>query len=100
MPENAPTIIAPTIGRDCYFKPNELDIETNDLTLIDESPLQAKVVFVHPDGEINIGGYDHSGNTYRFENIKLVQQGEEPPEGESFAHWMQWQIEQAAKPQQ
>jgi hypothetical protein len=87
--------IKPTVGRNLYFQPSADFVAENKLTIIDSSPLHANLVFVNSDGVINIAGFDHIGTPYRAVNIPLVQDGEAPTEGESYAHWMTYQIQQA-----
>jgi hypothetical protein len=89
-------MIQPTIGRKLYFKPTLFQINEMRATYLDLSqPFDATIVFVHEDATINIAGYDHNGVGYKALNIPLIQDGDEPPEDESYAYWMPYQVQQA-----
>lgn len=71
------TIIKPTIGRVVWFWPME---DADSMEVIDgEQPMAAIIAYVHADDSITIGGVDHYGRHYSAEQVKLVQDGEQPP---------------------
>lgn len=90
-------MIEPTIGRKCYVKASEYDIDNLGLTILDNlRTIDATIVFINGDGTINAAGFDHAGNPYALENLAMVQGNDFPDtEGESFAYWMPYQNAQA-----
>lgn len=86
--------IKPTIGRVIWFTPSPAISPGIDHR---DQPLQGSIAYVHNDTSINVGGFDARGAPYAAINVKLVQEGEERPEGGHFAEWMPYQRGQAAK---
>lgn len=88
------THIAPSIGRVVWYFPSGHDtIEQGP----DGQPLAAMVAYVWPDGSINIAVHDWHGYPWSRSKVRLVQDGEEVPEGSGYATWMPFQIGQAKK---
>jgi hypothetical protein len=79
-------MIVPTIGRVVHvrFSP------TTD-------PEPALICRVHSNYEINVGGFDSKGIPFAIENIRLLQDDDQPPAGVFYAEWMAWQKEMAAQ---
>lgn len=98
--------IVPTIGRKVYFEPNGEN--SPHVARIDPSlPVDATVVFVHPqhpdhaDGPhmVNLFIVDHNGVFSYRPMVPMIQAplDAEPLSGMPYAHWMPFQIGQAAK---
>jgi hypothetical protein len=52
----------------------------------------------HEGGRLNLSATDHLGQHFAIQGVVLVQEGEEPPpHGIAYAHWMPYQVGQAAK---
>lgn len=87
------TIISPTIGRVVLvhrFHP--------DLTPVSDQPEPALVTYVHSDRSINVGGFNACGTHFSLGSLTLVQEGDElPAKGDSYASWMPYQLQAAAK---
>lgn len=77
-------IIKPTIGRVVWYHPDKPH----------EQPWAAFVVFVHPDGKVNLSVFDENGLNKSKLEVILVQEGEEKPEWH-YCEWMPYQIGQA-----
>jgi len=91
--------IAPTIGRKVWFWPTDFQRRTG-MAICDDSPCDATVIFVHPQGTVNLRISDHAGSTHIAHSVELLQ-GVHPernaPEFEGRASWMPYQAKQAAK---
>jgi hypothetical protein len=95
-PTQERNMIKPTIGRVVWFWPG--DVKRIMINILDpKQPHDAHITFVHSDTEINVAGFDHRGEPFSVHNVKLVQEGEAPYEGESHAAWMPYQQGQAKR---
>lgn len=90
--------ITPTIGRKVWFwasAPDDFNIEDHD------QAMDATVVFVHPDGKVNLQVTDHMGEIYFQDSIELKDFEGERHFGENLeeptATWMPYQMGQAKK---
>lgn len=88
-------VIAPTVGRVVWFRHNGVCRHMNILD--PEQPMKADVVFVHPDGKVNLTVFDHRSNQHDIQNLTLVQEGDDKPADEPYCEWMPYQIGQAKK---
>lgn len=90
-------IIPITNGRVVYFVPNGLpDVAHADSV----RPLTALVCHVWNDHLVNLAVFDSNGTHHQVTSVEFIQPGEPKPEpgtGTPFAHWMAFQIGQAAK---
>lgn len=95
---NRPNSIKPSIGRRVWFWTGA---STNNV-LDSGQAFDAGIVFVHPDGRVNLAVTDHTGMTFTATNVPLV----DPPEdgtqpdyhdgsGMEYATWMPYQKGQA-----
>lgn len=82
--------ITPTVGRIVLFRPGANDGIGNG------DALAGIVTAVNEDGTINLGVFSANADFERRLNVPLMQEGEKAPEG-SYAHWMDYQLGQAAK---
>lgn len=95
------TVIVPTVGRKIYFYPDAGGIADKTITRIDEQPIDATVVYVHPKAEadphhlVNLRLTDHTGFMHFCGKVPLVQDGS-IVKG-ACAQWMPYQVGQAAK---
>lgn len=91
-----PTIISPTVGRRVHFHPN--DEHQAALGVFDaQQPCDAGVIYVWGDRCVNLEVTGPSGAKLAFQNVTLVQDGDDTPEeGESYAALMPYQTKQAA----
>lgn len=96
-----PTAQLPTVGRRVYYRPTVADTkifhnldDNPDTPRMQQQPMDAGVLYVHPDGQhVNLLVTDHIGRQRFREHVLLVQPGNpEPPE--EFCHWMDYQIKQ------
>lgn len=101
-------MIKPTVGRKVWFIPtNQTAVDyalcmlaDTELTTDEETvwqPLDATIVGVHTDTEVNLFVVDTDGNVYGFNNIQLKQDDDDVDETEDYAMWMPYQVTQAAK---
>lgn len=88
--------LVPTIGRRMYFfthKHSQFGLVSLDVT----APFDAGVLFVHPDGTVNLQVTDHVGTTVAFEFVEVLENHEDGWEKPFWVEWMPYQKEQAAK---
>lgn len=87
---------APTIGRRVYFWPGP----HCNLNVLDWSqPCDAGVVFVHPDGKVNLAVTDHSGRTLAvphvpfgdFDRAQTEEERNAIHDATGYADWMPYQ---------
>jgi hypothetical protein len=86
------TKIQPTIGRKVWFTPHK---ESN-LAQLYGLPLDASICCVHPNGLVNVAGFDALGYVFRACEVELIQEGEPKPADGSYVEWMPYQVKQAA----
>lgn len=87
--------IEPTIGRVVWYRHCALPAHTAGVINKGE-PWTASVCYVHPDGKINVAGFDHTGQPFKGINVPLHQAGDEYP-NQPYCEWMPYQKGQAAK---
>lgn len=83
----------PSIGRVIWFHPEAGD---KFITTQDNQPVPALICGIHSDTQINVGGFDFNGLPFARQGVRLLEVGESPTEGEAYAEWMPYQIQQAA----
>jgi hypothetical protein len=86
-------MITPTIGRIVWFHPGEKSPYPKQ----NDQPHAAIIVDVQSPSVVNLTVCAPSGDTYAARGVLLLQDGETPPSGESYAEWMPYQKAQAAK---
>jgi hypothetical protein len=80
----------PTIGRRIWYWP---DADSTQLTIEDfNQAFDAGVIFVQPDGTVNLVVTDHTGDQEVLESVVITD--EATP---GCAQWMPYQEKQAAK---
>jgi hypothetical protein len=91
-PAHPPGFIAPSIGRKLWYWPVNQPIGCHDT----RQAFDATVVFVHPNGRVNLVVRDHEAVQHAVLEVLLVQEGEPRP---MFPHatWMPFQVGQAKK---
>lgn len=91
-----PPVIPVTVGRRLHFFPNQEHQES--LGVFDaQQPCDAGVIYVWGDREVNLDVTGPSGVRHSLQNVRLLQGDDQPNEGESYAAWMSYQLNQAAK---
>jgi hypothetical protein len=85
-------IIEPTIGRVVHYEPHPGDPGYN----VSPGTRAAIIAGINDDGTLNLAVFDRLGHIGSVRNIPLVQDGETAPET-GYAHWMPYQVGQAAK---
>lgn len=83
----------PTIGRRVYFKINPETLQPGQTFVDPAQPFDAGVLFVHPDGTVNLSVTTHHGTNFYLEGVPF-HEGDTPNPGE--AYWMPHQLEQQA----
>lgn len=94
--------IQPTPGRVLWYYPSK-DEKTGlhlPFLLHGEGPLAASIAHINPNGTLNLGVLDSSGNHHSRQGIVLVQDGEDVPAEDAYATWMPYQVGQATKTEQ
>lgn len=98
----ARTIIKPTIGRRVWYVPSEYDRGLGSIAPLSgvmvadgTQPCDAGICYVHGDRLVNLSVVDHNGSIHARTSVKLLQDGDEPPEGGGYAMWMPYQVGQA-----
>jgi hypothetical protein len=92
-----PSSIKPSIGRKVWYW------QVSGAGVIDNAQaFDATVVFVHPDGLVNLNVRDHSGYSHKVANVELHDPAdgsvgrEEDAHGKgNYATWMPYQVGQA-----
>jgi hypothetical protein len=87
--------VIPTIGRRIWFFPG--DKESLAMSILNDSPCDAGIVFVHPDGTVNLSVTDHEGCLHAKFHVPIVADGEGLPFHASRAEWMPYQVKADAK---
>lgn len=87
-------MITPTVGRVLWFHANAHHHFSN---YDPRQPMAATVAFVHNDRLVNLRVTDHAGDEHALRSVTLLQDDDLKPEGQSFAVWMPYQMEQAKK---
>jgi hypothetical protein len=57
----------------------------------DNQPLRADIVYVHDDQYVALNVDDHEGKRHFMSKVFLLQDGDKPPLGGSYAEWMPYQ---------
>ena len=83
--------IIPTVGRIVWFTPADHD----GIGRLSGQPLAAIVAGVHSESQVNLAVFDAYGNTQQRSNVRLVQPGEDTPDGAPYAAWMPYQVKAA-----
>jgi hypothetical protein len=78
--------IEPTVGRCLHYRP-----------AAGNEPLAAMLAKVNSDTSVNLTVFGADGVTHARSNVPLVQEGEVPPEGQSYCEWMPYQTGQAKR---
>lgn len=84
-------MIQPTVGRKVWFYRSVADAMDPSV-----QPLDATVVYVLGDRQVNLRVSDAKGDQTPKLAVQLYQEGDDEPKGE-FACWMPYQTEQAKK---
>lgn len=99
-------IIKPTVGRKVWFRPNGTmslqragtqGVGFAPLAIIDDTPLDATVVYVWGDRRVNLLVLDHYGNPFTATSVTMVQPDGDCPAVGFYAEWMPYQTGQARK---
>lgn len=87
--------IKPTIGRKVWFYSDTIHPGIYDYHL----PFDATVVYIYPDGKVNLLVITHGGWSCIEREVKLrdPHEGDRQGSGKRFATWMPYQIGQATK---
>jgi len=93
-------MITPTIGRRVWYHPSAFDVDqqnnSNYLVASDPTqPLDAGIAYVWNDRMVNLTVADQNGNMRSRTSVRLLQDDEQPNEGEAYAQWMPYQVAQS-----
>lgn len=99
-------MMKPSVGRKVWYRPNRFDvIGAGGMAvagpLVDGSPgpdvqpLDATVIAVWGDRMVNLLVIDIMGKAHPRLSVTLLQEGDTPTPGTSYAEWMPYQIGQA-----
>lgn len=92
------TIIPPTPGRVVWLYPNLQFMRERGLSYDGGGvPLAATVAYVHGDRMVNLSAVDQRGIQFAMQSVPLMQEGDVPGDGQTYAAWMPYQKGQAAK---
>lgn len=92
------TMITPTVGRVVWYHDSPGAPELAAIVCaVQEIP---KGEFIDAHFRLALAVFDSRGMSRPRVNVRLVQDGEEPPTGSEFAEWMPYQKGQAAKTEQ
>jgi hypothetical protein len=87
------TFIPPGIGRKVWYHAPHEAIHKDP-----SQPLDATICYIHNDELINVRVTDQDGHTHPRQQVKLIQEGEDPPAGDvAYCFWMPFQIDQAKR---
>jgi hypothetical protein len=84
--------IEPTIGRIVHYEPHPGDPGYN----VSPETRAAIIAGINEDGTVNLAVFDRYGRYSAITSVRLVQDNEITP-ATGCAHWMPYQIGQAAK---
>lgn len=85
-------MIKPTIGRRVWYWPSPEDIINGMVQLDENQALDAGVIFVHGDDDVNLMVTDHRGVLWPRQHVYLSQPLA-PVDGEAgHAEWMPYQV--------
>lgn len=90
------TFIKPTVGRKVWFRPSVNELRLSGMTVLKDAPLDATIIAVHSDDQVNLLVVDAIGRIYTRTSVHLAQEGEAVPD-HSYAEWMPYQTGQAKK---
>lgn len=90
-------MITPTVGRQVWFWPSKDKVAEMQPAFDRTQPMAATVTWVWDDRRVNLAVLDQNAKPYPMIGVKLLQEGDAPAEGESYAEWMPYQKGQAAK---
>jgi hypothetical protein len=90
-------MIKPTIGRRVWFRVNEATAKARNITVFDDQPLDAGIVYVHSDRMVNLSVTDHFGVQHAVTSVDLIQDGDSTENRGMWCEWMPYQTGQAAK---
>lgn len=90
-------MIKPTVGRVVLFQPSTKDAPADKLCQNGSEPLAAIVTCVWSDSCINLAVFDANGQSHNRTSVPLIQGDTPAPTDGFYAHWMPYQISQAAK---
>lgn len=77
----------PSVGRILHYIPGRME----HLNWFDVSqPLACQIVQVLTDGNVSIVGHDQSGEKFFRGSVRIVPEGEQPPE-HGYCQWMPYQ---------
>lgn len=98
---NEKPLILPTVGRRVWFWPTTHCLDNGFRQLDPKQPCDAGVIYVHPNGRVNVMATDHRGLTVAFYDVEIMPANhvQEGPPSAPFAQWMPYQAAQAAKAQ-
>ncbi|WP_199097292.1 Gp49 family protein [Dyella sp. ASV21] len=82
--------ITPTIGRRIWYFKHRRD--SGVMTIDDTQPCDAGIVFVHPDGKVNLQVNDHRGFITGVEEVEIIPLDVIPPSDGGYAQWMPYQV--------
>jgi hypothetical protein len=89
-----PSKIQPTIGRKVWFYNASYAANCFD----QKQALDATVIYVHPDGPVNLSVVDHAGHRLTAHAVSLEDPTEFDGHGvRDYATWMPFQMQAAAK---
>jgi hypothetical protein len=81
-------VITPTIGRVVLVHRHNSGSDQRE---------PAFVTYVHDTNRINVCGFTKDGRVFNEQSIQLLQDDDRPEDSGTFAEWMPYQKEQAAK---
>lgn len=84
-------MIAPTIGRKVWYRPNKTDSVTRN----GDEPMDATVVYVWNNRCVNLVVFDHAGCPHVRISVLLMQGDEQYDPVSSYCEWMPFQTGQA-----
>lgn len=94
-------VMVPTVGRRLWFWPCSTLMDKGFRQLDPKQPCDAGVIYVHPDGTVNVMATDHRGVQVAFHNVPVLPadalRGDDP--SAAYAQWMPYQAAQAVKAQ-
>jgi hypothetical protein len=81
-------MITPTIGRVVWVHRYNSGSDQRE---------PAFVTYVHDERRVNIAGFTKDGRTFHEEHIQLLQDDDKPEDPGTFAEWMPYQKQTAAR---
>lgn len=89
------SLIQPTVGRKIWVFRDVGHFNNYKARPECWQPLDGNIVFVHPEGYINVAGFDSHGNHFAYLAVEIIDPEQDSLPMTAFATWMPYQLQSA-----